>query len=340
MRELDGQAGLACAAGAGEREQARPVEQPAQLSQFPMATDEARRQRGQVVRTRPRIGGATDEQPAVDGGRLGLGGDAVRLGEPVPQALEGSRRVPASPGRGQRDEERPVHVLVEWPLHRQRLQQREGLVGQSAGHQGTSEVPHQPGSDGAQPVAVRRRPVLIEVLGEELTRPQGERVANVLGRTGRGSARGRGLEVVDVDGHAALAAEDDDLVLENEVLGAHHPAGRMQRLMEVVRADRGVGLGPQLLDEHITVNPMARPERQELDDRLCLPQPPPWRRGALDAHREPAEESDPHGSARVAHSRMLPARRSLGKQQTNRSSVRTPAASGRTRWQLRSAPPT
>ena len=87
----------------------------------------------------------------------------------------------------------------------------------------------------------------------------------------------------------------------------------MQRLMEVVRADRGVGLGPQLLDEHITVNPMARRERQELDDRLCLPQPPRSWCGALDAHREPAQESDPHGSARVAHSRMLPARRSLGK---------------------------
>src|SRR6478736_2474439 len=90
--------------------------------------------------------------------------------------------------------------------------------------------------------------------------------------------------------------------------------------MEVVRADRGVGLGPQLLDQHITMNPMARPKRQELDDRLCLPQPPRWWCGALDAHREPAEESDPHGSARVAHSRMLSARRSLGKH--NRSGQR------------------
>ena len=169
-----------------------------------------------------------------------------------------------------------MHVLVEWPLHHQRFQQREGFVGYSARYQGTSEVPHQPGSNRAQPVAMRRRPILIEVLGEELTRPQGERVANVLGRTGRGSDCGRGLEVVDVDGHPATPAEDENLVLENEVLGAHHPAGRMQRLMEVVRADRRFGLGPQLLDEHITVNPMARPERQELDDRLCLPQPPPW----------------------------------------------------------------
>ena len=91
---------------------------------------------------------------------------------------------------------------------------------------------------------MRRRPVLIEVLGEELTRPQGERVAKVLGRIRRGSDRGRCLEVVDVDGHAAPSAEDDHLVLEKEVLGAHHPARRMQRLMEVVRADRGVGVGP------------------------------------------------------------------------------------------------
>ena len=111
-----------------------------------------------------------------------------------------------------------------------------------------------------------------------------------------GSPHGRGVEVVDVDGHAALATEDDDLVVENEVLGAHDPAGRMQRLMEVVRADRRVGLGPQLLDEDITMNPMARRERQQLDDRLRLAQPPRWRRdGALDAHREPAQEGDPHG---------------------------------------------
>ena len=133
---------------------------------------------------------------------------------------------------------------------------------------------------------------------------------------------GRGVEVVDVDGHAALATEDDDLVVENEVLGAHNPAGRMQRLMEVVRADRWVGLGPQLLDEDITVNPMARRERQELDDRLRLSQPPPWRRDvALDAHREPAQEGDPHGPARVAHSRMLPARRPRRQPQSDRSPV-------------------
>ena len=254
------------------------------------------------------IGGATDEQPAVDGGRLGLRSDAVGLGEPIPEALEGSRRVPASPGRGQRDQKQPVHVLVEWPLHRQRLQQRKCLVGQPVGHQGTSEVPHQAGSDRVQPVAVRRRPVLIEVLGQQLTRPQRERMANVLGRTSRGSPHGRGVEVIDVDDHAALATEDDDLIVENQVLGAHNPASRMQRLMEVVRTHRRVGLRPQLLDEDITMNPMARCERQHLDDRPCLPQPPPWRRrGALDAHREPAQQGDPHGPARVAHPRMLPA---------------------------------
>ena len=85
---------------------------------------------------------------------------------------------------------------------RQRLQQRKGLVGQSVGHQGTGQVVHQAGSDGVQPVAVRRGPVLIEVLGQELAGPQGEGAAKVLGRTGRGSPHGRGVEVVDVDGHA------------------------------------------------------------------------------------------------------------------------------------------
>ena len=186
---------------------------------------------------------------------------------------------------------------------------------------------------------MRRRPVLVEVLGQELARPQGERVAKVVGRTGRGSPRGRGVEVVDVDGHAALATEDDDLVVEHEVLGAHHPAGRMQRLMEVVRADRRLGLGPQLLDEDITVNPMARRERQELDDRLRLPQPPPWRRDrALDAHREAAQEGDPHRLARLTHSRMLPARRHTGnpylpnRRAHSTSDIRGRSASLRDRW--------
>ena len=164
MRQLDGQAGLTCAAGAGEREQARPFEQPAQLSQLPMTTDEARRHRGQVVRTPPLIGGATDEESAVDGRGLGRGRNTVGLGEPVPEALERRRRVPASPRRGQRDQQRPVYVLVERPLHRQRLHQRQRFVGPSVGHQGPSEVAHQPGVDRAEPVAVRRRPVLIEVL--------------------------------------------------------------------------------------------------------------------------------------------------------------------------------
>ena len=177
MRQLDGQACLARATGAGERQQARAFEHPAELGQFPVAADEARRRRGEIVPTRPRIGGATDEQPAVHGGGFGRGGNAVRLGEPVPQALEGSRRGPAPPGRSQRDQERPVHVLVERPLRRQRLQQRKGLVGQPVGHQRTGQVVDQAGSDGVQPVAVRRRPVLIQVLGQELTGPQRERVA-------------------------------------------------------------------------------------------------------------------------------------------------------------------
>ena len=50
------------------------------------------------------------------------------------------------------------------------------------------------------------------------------------------------------------------------MLGTHHPPGRMQHLMEVVRANRRVSLGPELLDQDISMNPMARCERQELDD--------------------------------------------------------------------------
>ena len=147
MRKLDGQAGLARTARTGEGEQARPLQQLAQLGQFPAATDEARRQRRQVVRAHPRIRGATDEQPPVHGGRLGSGTDAIGLGEPIAQALEGRRCVPASPGCGHRNKQRPVQTLVERALHHQRLEQRERFVATAACRHGTSQVSDQPGSN-------------------------------------------------------------------------------------------------------------------------------------------------------------------------------------------------
>ncbi len=58
-----------------------------------------------------------------------------------------------------------MQVLVERPLQRQRLQQRDGLVGKSALHECTGEIPHEARSNRAEAVAVRRCPVLIEVLG-------------------------------------------------------------------------------------------------------------------------------------------------------------------------------
>ena len=304
--DLQGQAGLARSSRAGEREEARPFEQPTQLGQFPVATDEARRQGGEVVRTRPGIGGGTDEQPAVDGGGLGGGVDAVRLREAVAQPLEGSGGVPASADGGQRHHERLVDVLVEWPLHRQRLEQRDGLFGLFAGQQGPGQSHGKSGPRRVQPVAVRRRPVLVEVLGQQFTRPQGERAAQVVEGAGRGCPRRGDVEVVDVDGHAALAAERDDLPPEKKVLGPHHPAGGVQRLMEVVGADGRVDVGPQLLGQDIAVHAVVRLQSQELDDRPGLSQAPRGlHRGAVDAHGETTQEGDPHGPGNLAHHDMF-----------------------------------
>ena len=146
MRELDGQAGLAGPAGSGQREQPRTVEQSAELTQFPMATHEARRQGGEVVQARPRIGSATDEEPAVDGGGLRRRGDTQGFRKTLPKALERSRGVAASPGRGQGDQQRREHVLVERALHHQRLEQRKGLLGLPDVDQEAGEIAHQPAS--------------------------------------------------------------------------------------------------------------------------------------------------------------------------------------------------
>jgi hypothetical protein len=156
-------------------------------------------------------------------------------------------------------------------------------------------------------------------------------MADVLGRTSRGSPRGCGVEVIDVDDHAALATEGDHLVVKNHVVRPHNPASGMQGLMEVVHTHRRVDPRPQLLDENITMNPMASRKRQQLDDRPCLPQPPPWRPdNALDAHREAAQQGDSHGSARVAHPRMLTAPIDPGN--PKRSS--TDDAGNRDRWTI------
>ncbi len=312
--ELDGQAGLACAARAGEREQAGPVEESVQLGELPVPADEAGRQRGQVVRARARIGRATDEQPPMDADRRRRRADPVLLVEAVAQALEGGDRIPASPGPGEGDEQRPVQFLVERSRCGHRLEQGDGVVGPAVGQQGAGQVRDEADADGVEAIAVRCRPILVEVLGEELTRPHVQCGTQVVDSTGRARSCGRVLELVDVHADGAVTAELDDVVGQDEVRRADDPACGVQGLMEVVGAHRRIGIRPQLVDQDVAMEPMSRPQGEELDEGLRLAQSPRRRHDrAVDDHREPAEERDPHGRGGVAHPRMLPARCSIGK---------------------------
>ena len=163
----------------------------------------------------------------------------------------------------------------------------------------------------------RRATELAQSLVTATTSQGGTPARNAAGRRHPDWARasaGAASESCDVHAHPAVGAEHDDIVRQHEVLCADGPACRVQRLVEIARGHRRIGVGPQLIDEDIAMDPMIGSKGEQLDEGLRLAQPPRRHHDhAVDAHREAAEEHDPQGRGRLAHPRMLSARRSTGK---------------------------
>jgi hypothetical protein len=124
--------------------------------------------------------------------------------------------------------------------------------------------------------APRVRPRLVAVLGQQRTavEPEG---ALIGGRVAFGTRPRRSrLERVDVD----LGAEDDDTVDQRNrgravgARGVEGAARDVERLVQVVRGCLGIALGPQQLGEALTVHAAIGRQREDLDQRLGLAQPP------------------------------------------------------------------
>ena len=140
-------------------------------------------------------------------------------------------------------------------------------------------------------------PVLVAVLGEELTAVQRQRRPVRGGRSCTAGIDGCPLELLDVDGDAG--GEVQQLVAELDRIGAQRAPGDVQSLVEVVRGRIRALLAPERVHRLLAVEAMLRGERQQLHQLARLPQSPgPVRDGLLVDHgAEASEQLDP----RVRH---------------------------------------
>jgi len=157
-------------------------------------------------------------------------------------------------------------------------------------------------------LALPGRPVLVAVLGQQLTAVQAERRLKGRRVVGLARRRDRRLELLDVHPHVVLGAEHDAVVHHLQVAppltgsAVESPTGGVERLMEVVRRGGLVSTGPQGLGQLLAVPTMPGREREQLHDVLGLAQPPRGRRNRVSGHphAERAKQADPDCRLRVA----------------------------------------
>jgi hypothetical protein len=120
------------------------------------------------------------------------------------------------------------------------------------------------------------RPRLVAVLGQQRTAVKVERPL-IGDRIAIGSrARRSSLEGINVD----PSVEDDGAVYQRQggravgARGVERAARRIERLVQVVRGRVGVAVGPQQLGEVLAVHAAVGRQREDLDQRLGLAQPP------------------------------------------------------------------
>jgi hypothetical protein len=264
-QRLDGQARLAAATRADQREQAHAFEQAHDLAALALAADEGGQGLGEVAGRVSR--GPRGQQLAVKGTGLGIGlGGELGL-ELLAQQLVLRQRLLAAA----RDRVEPHQGAVRGLGQRIDMQRalergdRLGVVAVELGQldaQGAMELEQR----GAACVGPR----LVAVLGEQLPGVDVERRlvgADVAGRAGVGGGR---LERFDVD----LGLEGDDAVAEAQRARADGAARGVQDLMEVVGRGLGVAVGPQEVGQALAVEPALGGEGEELHERLGLAQAP------------------------------------------------------------------
>ena len=138
------------------------------------------------------------------------------------------------------------------------------------------ELEAQLGVQLGQRSAPRIRPRLVTVLGQQSAAVKTERALIRVRGTIGSRARCSSLESVNVD----LSGEDDGAVFQRErgravgARGIERAAGDIERLVQVVRGCVGVALGPKQLSEALAVHAAVGRQREDLDQRFGLAQPP------------------------------------------------------------------
>jgi hypothetical protein len=142
-------------------------------------------------------------------------------------------------------------------------------------------------------------PVLEPVLGQQVTAVQlGRRpiVHRVSGPPGPPAGRVEGLRVQPR--HRALRQQHDVVAEAEQAAGspAHHAAGDVQRLVQVVGGRCPITVGPQHGHQRLAVHAMPTGQGQQLDQRLGLAQPPGvgGHRAVSHGDLEPTEKTDPY----------------------------------------------
>ena len=139
-------------------------------------------------------------------------------------------------------------------------------------------------------------PRLVAVLGQQLAAVNVERPL-IGGRVAIGSRARRGsLEGIDID----LSLENNGAIDEHHcgravgARGIERAAGGIERLVQVVRGRVGVAVGPQQLGEPLAVHAAVGRQREDLDQRLGLAQPPRAIGDDVvaDGDRETAQQAD------------------------------------------------
>jgi hypothetical protein len=158
----------------------------------------------------------------------------------------------------------------------------------------------------AQGLAWSVAPVFEPVLGQQVTAVQLCRRPVVLWVPGLVGSPACGFEGIGVQPrHRAIRQQHDVVAEAAQGFGGpgEGPAGDVQRLVQVVRGRCPIAVGPQNSHQGFTVQPMAAGQREQLHQRLGLPQAPGvgGHRAIIHGDLEPTEKADPHACV-VSHS--------------------------------------
>ncbi len=223
-------------------------------------------------------GGAepTGQQLAVqvDGVGLRTGSELVLQG--LTQPVIDVEGVPTSARGIQGQHQQPVARLVGWALLDEELQHSDGFVDIAAAEQGRRQTLLDSGAKGSQAFAMGTHPVVVAVLGKQLTGIRADRLSCVLGQPcGEGPLRLL-EEGLDVGAQSAVGRQGDHIVLEPQDIGGstrcpQGPPRGMQRLVQVVDRRIWGKVGPERCGDHIAMDAMGFAEAQQLHEGLRLP---------------------------------------------------------------------